>query len=229
MNKVKVSDWDDLKPLSPAYALVANVDLVVIRWKDAEQASVLYGRCLHRGALLADGHVDGNNLICGVHGWDFLYKTGISSYNNKERLQNFTTWVEGGGVRVDADEIAAWEKENPQPYDRDAYQGLYADTHGTTDEPHVGLIQDLAANGLTRSGPHGPLSAMGVSGQELPRWDDIQVLTAQVATLPLLDGAPVGTDLVIGPRAGIVGRLGAWLAGIPRIVHTAHGWSFNDE
>ena len=45
------------KTLVPTYALVANVDLVVIRRKDEEQASVLYGRCLHRGALLSDGHI----------------------------------------------------------------------------------------------------------------------------------------------------------------------------
>ena len=28
-----------------------------------DSVSVLYGRCLHRGALMADGHVDGHNLI----------------------------------------------------------------------------------------------------------------------------------------------------------------------
>jgi len=201
MNKVKVADWSGLEPLKPAYALVANVDLVVIRWEDTDQASVLYGRCLHRGALLSDGHVEGEDLICGVHGWDFRFKTGISAYNNKEQLPQFSSWVEDGAVWVDADEIGAWEKDNPQPYDRDSYQGLYADLHGTPDEPHVKLIQELAAHGLERTGPHGPASAMGVPGQDLPRWNDIQVITAQVARLPLLDDTTVGTDLTIGPRA----------------------------
>ena len=70
MNKTKVAEWDDLKDREPAYALVANVDLVVVRWDD--DVSVLYGRCLHRGALMADGHVRGNNLICGL----FPYYTG---------------------------------------------------------------------------------------------------------------------------------------------------------
>ena len=30
---------------------------------------------------------------------------------------------------VDADEIAAWEKDHPQPYKRDSYLGLYAEVH----------------------------------------------------------------------------------------------------
>jgi methylamine---glutamate N-methyltransferase subunit C len=68
MNKVAVTAWSDLADRTPAYALVGNVDLVVIR-RD-EDVSVLYGRCLHRGALLADGFVDGENLICGLHNWD---------------------------------------------------------------------------------------------------------------------------------------------------------------
>lgn len=97
MNKVKVAAWGELEPLSPAYALVSNVDLVVIRWKDEEQASVLYGRCLHRGALLSDGFIDGENLICGVHNWDYRYRTGVSEYNNEEHLNqlnpgDLTTW-----------------------------------------------------------------------------------------------------------------------------------------
>jgi len=43
--------------------------------------------------------------------------------------------------------------------------------------------------------------AMGVPRKDLPHWDDIQILTAQLATKPLADDAAVSTDFVIGPRA----------------------------
>ncbi len=201
MTKSKIAVWSDLTPDQPAYALAANVDLVVVRWPDEDKVSVLYGRCLHRGALLADGHVEGENLICGVHSWDYRYRTGVSEYNNAEALQRFTAWVEDGAVWVDEDEIAAWEKDNPQPYQRDQYLGLYADVHGTSEEPHNKLIQQLAAGGLDKVGSHGPVSAMGVPAPELPRWADIQFLAAQLARFPQLDEVPVGTDLVIGPNA----------------------------
>ncbi len=207
MNKTAIAKWDDLKPLKPAYALVANVDLVVTRLGDseAEGVSVLYGRCLHRGALMADGHVDGDNLICGVHGWDYRVDTGISEYNNEEQLHKFNAWIEDvDGVRsvlVDEDEVAAWERDNPQPYDRDEYLGAYQDIHGADEEPHVKLIQSLAKEGLKKHGHHGPSAAMGVPRQELPSWDDLQIVTAQMATKPLLDEHEVETSVVIGPRA----------------------------
>ena len=102
---------------------------------------------------------------------------------------------------VDEAEIAAWAVDNPQPYDRTAYQGLYADLHGGPEEPHTGYIQKLARDGLTKLGHHGTVSAMGVPLADLPRWDDLQILTAQLARRPLLDDAEVGTDVVIGPRA----------------------------
>ena len=64
MNKTAVARVEDLADRQPAHALVEGVDLVVVRFDDA--VSVLYGRCLHRGALMADGRVEGDNLICGV-------------------------------------------------------------------------------------------------------------------------------------------------------------------
>lgn len=42
---------------------------------------------------------------------------------------------------------------------------------------------------------------MGVPRTQVPRWDDIQILTAQLHKLPLFDDAEVGTEWVIGPRA----------------------------
>ncbi len=199
MRKVAVKRWDDLGDRDPAHAVVANVDLVVVRFDDT--VSVMYGRCLHRGALLADGFVRGQDLICGLHDWDYRLDTGVSAYSNEEALQKFSSWIEDGQVMVDEDEIEAWAVDHPQPYDRDAYLGLYADVHGAPEEPYVKLIQGYAKDGLSKTGHHGVVAAMGVPRQELPSWDDIQVITAQLHRSPLLDDEPVGTDVVIGPNA----------------------------
>ncbi len=199
MLKVKIAEWDELEDRKPAGALVADVDLVIIRYDD--QVSVLYGRCLHRGALLADGFVRGDDLICGVHDWDYRFDTGVSAYKNDDTLEKFSTWIEDGGVWVDEHEVAAWAKDHPQPFDRDQYLGTYQDPHGAPEEPHNPLIQELARNGLEKFGHHGPVSAMGVARQDLPTWDDLQFVTAQLWRVPKLDDAPVGTELVIGPKA----------------------------
>ncbi len=198
---VPVAAWSELADRRPAYALVAGVDLVVIRYDD--QVSVLYGRCHHRGALLADGHIDGDNLICGVHGWDYRYRTGVSEYNNDEELASFTAVIDqqGDQVLVDESEVAAWAVDHPQPYRRDEYLGLYADVHGAPEEDRNPYIQSLARDGLAKVGHHGPVSAMGVPRSELPHWNDLQLLVGQLARPPLLDDEPVGTELVVGPRA----------------------------
>ena len=201
MQKTAIAQWADLEPLKPAYALVADVDLVIVRWEQGEDVSVLYGRCAHRGALMADGRVEGGNIICGVHDWDYCFKSGISSYNPSERLHRFKAWVEDAQVWVDEDEIRAWAVDNPQPYNREAYQGLYKDLHGGPEEPHYKYIQHLAEHGLSKVGHHGRVSAMGVPRDDLPKWEDIQILTAQLHKVPLLDDHPIDTKVVIGPNA----------------------------
>ena len=199
MKALQIIPLDELADRKPEHAFVAGVDLVITRYD--ETVSVLYGRCAHRGALMADGYVDGDNLICGLHGWDYRLDTGVSEYNNSETLPKFEAWIEDGQVVVDEDEIAAWATAHPQPYHRDAYQGAYQDPTGTADEPHVKFIRKLADEGLEKVGHHGPSSAMGVPRGKLPTWDDLQFVVGQLHKLPLLDEEPVGTDLVIGPNA----------------------------
>ena len=199
MKKISVADWDAMNDREPIHALVANVDLVLVRYDD--NISALYGRCLHRGAMLADGHIEGQNIICGLHGWDFRYDTGISEYNNAERLHKFNAWVEDGKVWVDETEIAAWHADNPQPFNREQYLGDYADTHPDPAEPYVDLIQSYARDGLSKTGHHGITGAMGVPRTELPTWDDIQFVVAQLYKAPHLDDHPIGTNVTIGRNA----------------------------
>lgn len=199
MRKVEIARWDTLENRKPTHALVAGVDLVIVRYED--EVSVLYGRCLHRGALLADGEVEGENLICGLHRWDYRISTGISEYNNAEALAKFDATIEDGAVWVDEEEVAGWAAANPQPYDRESYQGAFQDPHGAPEEPHVTWIRELASSGLDRVGHHGRVSAMGVPRQQVPTWDDLQFLTGQLAALPQLDDTEVATELVVGPQA----------------------------
>ena len=198
-NPVKLIESDKLQDRQPTHAVVKNLDLVVVLYDG--KISVLYGRCLHRGALMADGHVEGHNLICGLHGWDYQLDTGVSEYNNKEVLQKFTTKTEDGFVWVDEAEIDAFLEENPQPFNRIKYQGIYADTHPEPTEPYTGYIKELSKNGLKNIGQHGFSASMGVDRNTLPKWEDIQFLPAQLWKRPLMDDEPVITETIIGPNA----------------------------
>lgn len=196
---ISLCQFDELQEKQPSGFLIKNLDLVAIRYGD--NVSVLYGRCLHRGALMADGHIDGNNLICGLHGWDYRYDTGVSEYNNEEALHKFNSKIEDGVVWIDEAEVLAYLANHPQPFKRDQYLGDYADTHPEPTEPFTGYIQELARNGLKNYGHHGPSAAMGVDRTTLPKWEDIQFLPAQLATRPLMDDDLVDTTTIIGPNA----------------------------
>ncbi|WP_376691255.1 glutamate synthase-related protein [Wenzhouxiangella sp. EGI_FJ10409] len=75
------------------------------------------------------------------------------------------------------------------------------EAEATPEEPTVARIHEMARHGLEKSGPHGETVAMGVPRSELPDWNDIQILTAQLARKPLEEEAVVDTRLVIGPKA----------------------------
>lgn len=88
---------------------------------------------------------------------------------------------EGPGVKISTDQMPT-----PQP---------------TTEEPTVEQIHQLAKDGLSSVGHHGPMVAMGVPRNQLPDWNELQIMVAQLATKPLMEDVDVGTELVIGPQS----------------------------
>ncbi len=71
----------------------------------------------------------------------------------------------------------------------------------TKEEPTVELIHQLAREGLSVVGQHGPMTSMGVPRHSLPHWDDLQIMVAQMAKKPLMEDEAVSTELIIGPQA----------------------------
>jgi len=189
----------ELKDRMPTHARIENTDLVIIKYD--HKVSVLYGRCLHRGALMSDGRVEGENIICGLHEWDYRIDTGVSEYDNKEVLHKFESWIDGDDLYIDKNKVIAFEELHPQPFKRDSYLGTYADTNPESSEPYTLYIKELAQNGLSNHGHHGPTAAMGVDRKSLPKWEDIQFLPAQLAIRPLMDHEKVITKTVIGSSA----------------------------
>lgn len=70
----------------------------------------------------------------------------------------------------------------------------------TTIEPYLDKIKALS-RGIKQLWHHGEMDSMWVPLSELPRWEDIQILTAQMATKPLMENVPVKTEVIIWPRA----------------------------
>jgi methylamine---glutamate N-methyltransferase subunit C len=101
-----------------------------------------------------------------------------------------TPYCDGTHKSISKDQVSTTIKKNES-----------SEASSTLEEPHVPYIHELAKNGLSKLGHHGEMGSMGVPGKDLPHWDDIQFIAGQLATKPLLDDAPVETELVIGKNS----------------------------
>ncbi len=106
-----------------------------------------------------------------------------------------TPFCDGTHKQFSADQVG---KEGPGIK---SSEDLMPTPHATDQEPNVELIHQMAKDGLATLGQHGPVAAMGVPRNQLPNWDDLQIMVAQLATKPLMEDAEVGTELVIGPES----------------------------
>ncbi|HSK97021.1 MAG TPA: cytochrome P450 [Euzebyales bacterium] len=86
-------------------AKVNDVDVVLVR--NGDSVAAFEGRCPHRGTLLAEGTIDGDQIVCAGHGWRFDARTGVNADPSRACLRPLTTRIVDGHVLVDTADLAA--------------------------------------------------------------------------------------------------------------------------
>lgn len=185
---ISIADVDDLPAGRPVRARLNERDLAVVRCEQDDIPHVVDDRCPHRGGQLSDGSVDGENIVCALHGYDFDLHTGISRYDASERITIYPARVVDGRLEVDADAVPPL----PAGHDED-YLARWA-RPGDPELRGYGYLRGLASGNPARS-------AMGTRQSLRPRWEDILLLPAQVGRAPRLDEEPLSLRTVIGRAA----------------------------
>jgi nitrite reductase/ring-hydroxylating ferredoxin subunit len=59
------------------------------------------GTCPHAGGPLGHGTLNGNYLVCPLHGWEFDCRTGLNDSEEDVRLQTYPVVVQDSYVLID--------------------------------------------------------------------------------------------------------------------------------
>lgn len=185
-NWVQVAKRNELEHGKGKTVWVNERDLAIYEYEGEVYA--LLNKCPHRGGQLADGHITENgNVICPLHFWDFDVKTGISRYDNKDRVPTYPARFRGDAIEVDADAVPMGARNENE------YLGPWL-RRSDDRELDMVYIHHMAGGKQAEIEPMRP--AEGVVG-----FDKIFFLPGQLAVLPLLDHEPVTTETVIGRKA----------------------------
>lgn len=138
---------------------------------------------------------DGSHAGTGFKPKSFKAEKSEKAYLCQCKHTNNAPFCDGTHKQFDKDQVG---KEGPGASED---KNKAPSAKATQEEPTVELIHQLAREGLSQMGEHGPSAAMGVPRHKLPHWDDIQLMAAQLATQPLMEDVEVATELVVGPEA----------------------------
>lgn len=112
-DKVVVARTTELEHNSIKAANLDGIDLIVLR--DGNAVSIFQGRCPHQGTLLSEGTVKDGVLTCRAHGWQFNCSSGCRQGPGSSNLKRFEAFVDDGQVKVDRNEVRAWNAPRCAP------------------------------------------------------------------------------------------------------------------
>ncbi|PFG58074.1 glutamate synthase domain-containing protein 2 [Vibrio sp. ES.051] len=142
-------------------------------------------------------YCDGSHAGTGLKPMSFVAEKDEEAYLCQCKHTANAPFCDGTHKRFSAEQVG---QEAPEQKKRDKSEKS-AIASSTQEEPTLAFIHQLAREGLSTLGHHGPMTAMGVPRHLLPHWDAIQIMVAQMATQPLMEDVPVATELIIGPHA----------------------------
>ena len=99
--------------------------------------------CPHAGGPLSDGWVDGSNVICPWHGWEFDLKTGECPYGFAQ--QTYPVKLEGEDVLVSPDANPAPGEEEPEAAPAEASAETSDSSESETPEAAVKTTSEPAS------------------------------------------------------------------------------------
>ena len=184
-NWVEVLQADQLDESKGTTVFVNERDIALYRYQGDFYA--LDNQCVHRDGQLGDGHMDGANVICPLHQWDYDVHTGVSRYNPGEKVAVYPARQVNGRVEIDADAVP------PKPRFKSEYLGLWA----RRTDPLEGEMHDI--HSYSR-GSHEFVEPMGSEKRDYAGFSDLYFLPGQLAVLPLLDHEQVDSETIIGAR-----------------------------
>jgi cytochrome P450/nitrite reductase/ring-hydroxylating ferredoxin subunit len=130
----RVARVDELKSAGPHAVAADGIDVVLVRTSRGLRA--FEGRCPHRGALLGEGELHGESLLCRNHRWRFDVETGGRD-GGPECLRACPVKEEAGEILVDVSNLVS-PRESMRPANR-----KIADLPGPRGLPLLGSVFTL--------------------------------------------------------------------------------------
>jgi len=96
---MRALDLAELPPGKTALVTVGGIDVALFR--RGEEVFAIGNECPHQGGSLCDGAVEGDIVICPLHGWEFDLRSGACMTVPGESVPRFTVTVEGGAVHLE--------------------------------------------------------------------------------------------------------------------------------
>ncbi|HYB43742.1 MAG TPA: Rieske 2Fe-2S domain-containing protein [Candidatus Methylomirabilis sp.] len=96
MARRKATDLSALSSHRPTLVTVDGQDVAIFR-RGAEVCAI-GNECPHQGGSLADGFVEGDIVVCPLHGWEFDVRSGACMTVPGESVPRYEVTVEDGAV-----------------------------------------------------------------------------------------------------------------------------------
>ena len=99
MPRVKVLDLSALPRGEAALAVVNGEDVAIFRRGD--EILAIGNTCPHQGGNLCDGYIEGDIVVCPLHGWEFDLRSGACMTVPGESVPRYEVTVEDGVIYVE--------------------------------------------------------------------------------------------------------------------------------